>query len=67
MPPPALPQADTFSLDVKTAGDLGAIFGMLNLFTRALGGVMSDVVAKYYGMRGRWVLGCCVARAAAAC
>ncbi len=33
---------------------------MMNLFTRATGGVLSDVAAKYYGMRGRlWCLWVC--------
>ncbi len=48
---------DQFGLDLTTAGALGAIFGMMNLFTRASGGILSDIVAKYWGMRGRiWAL-----------
>jgi len=48
---------DQFSLDQHTAGLFASIFGMMNLFTRALGGILSDVACKYYGMRGRlWVL-----------
>lgn len=35
----------------------GATFGLLNIVTRAMGGLASDLAAHYYGMRGRlWVL-----------
>ena len=48
---------DQFNLDLTTAGDIGAVFGFMNIFTRASGGMISDYVAKYYGMRGRlWAL-----------
>ncbi|EFJ43737.1 hypothetical protein VOLCADRAFT_83071 [Volvox carteri f. nagariensis] len=48
---------DQFGLSLKVAGALGAIFGLMNLFTRASGGMISDFVAKYWGMRGRlWAL-----------
>ena len=39
------------------AGALGAIFGLMNIFSRATGGMISDLIAKPFGMRGRlWVL-----------
>ncbi|KXZ49988.1 hypothetical protein GPECTOR_18g144 [Gonium pectorale] len=48
---------DQFGLSLSVAGVLGGIFGMMNLFTRASGGLLSDWVAKYWGMRGRlWAL-----------
>eukprot|EP00882_Tetradesmus_deserticola_P020203 GHRQ01021780.1.p1 GENE.GHRQ01021780.1~~GHRQ01021780.1.p1 ORF type:complete len:278 (+),score=92.87 GHRQ01021780.1:423-1256(+) len=48
---------DQFRLTPVLAGALGSIFGMMNIFTRATGGMISDLAACYYGMRGRlWVL-----------
>ena len=48
---------DNFNISLTAAGNLGAIFGMANLITRPAGGVLSDFVAKKYGMRGRlWIL-----------
>mmetsp|Transcript_12325 Transcript_12325/g.31045 ORF Transcript_12325/g.31045 Transcript_12325/m.31045 type:complete len:544 (+) Transcript_12325:87-1718(+) len=48
---------DQFGLPLNLAGLIGSMFGMMNLFARALGGWLSDLSAKKYGMRGRlWVL-----------
>lgn len=48
---------DNFNVDLHTAGVLGSVFGLSNIFARALGGILSDLVAKRYGMRGRlWTL-----------
>lgn len=51
---------DQFSLSLVTAGGLGALFGLLNLFSRPSGGMLSDVAAHYWGMRGRlwcyWII-----------
>ncbi|WIA11705.1 hypothetical protein OEZ85_011801 [Tetradesmus obliquus] len=48
---------DQFRLTPVLAGALGSIFGMMNIFTRASGGMISDLAARHYGMRGRlWAL-----------
>ena len=38
------------------AGALASIFGFMNLFARALGGIFSDKVGKLYGLRGKGLL-----------
>jgi len=48
---------DQFDLDLNVAGVLGACFGLMNLFARSLGGLVSDRMGNIYGMRGRlWAL-----------
>lgn len=48
---------DQFNMDLHTAGVLGSVFALSNLFARALGGLLSDFVAKRWGMRARiWAL-----------
>lgn len=44
---------DQFHMSLVTAGGLGALFGLMNLFSRASGGALSDLVAIRFGMRGR--------------
>jgi NNP family nitrate/nitrite transporter-like MFS transporter len=44
---------DTFGLTLKAAGMAGGIFGLLALFARALGGIVSDRVARTRGLHGR--------------
>lgn len=44
---------DQFSLDVKTAGLYVGCFGLLALFARALGGIVSDRLAHSKGLDGR--------------
>jgi MFS transporter, NNP family, nitrate/nitrite transporter len=44
---------DYFQLDLYLAGTIAASFGMMNLFARALGGIVSDRWAKSTGLPGR--------------
>jgi NNP family nitrate/nitrite transporter-like MFS transporter len=44
---------DEFSLDLKTAGLIAGLFGLMNLFARTLGGFFSDLFARHRGLRGR--------------
>jgi NNP family nitrate/nitrite transporter-like MFS transporter len=52
----ALHFVDTFGLSQASAGFWAGIFGFMNLFARALGGVAADKVSVRYGMRGKGVL-----------
>lgn len=49
---------DYFELDMYMAGAIAASFGMMNIFARALGGIISDRWAKKSGLSGRarWLL-----------
>lgn len=48
---------DQFDLNLSISGLLGSMFGLMNLFARSIGGLLSDWAAKRWGMRGRlWVL-----------
>ncbi|WP_010588384.1 MFS transporter [Schlesneria paludicola] len=49
---------DYFQMDMYSAGSIAAGFGMMNLFARALGGLVSDRWAKATGLTGRaqWLL-----------
>jgi NNP family nitrate/nitrite transporter-like MFS transporter len=44
---------DYFTLDVKTAGLIAGLFGLMNLFARTLGGILSDRAAHRWGLNGR--------------
>lgn len=57
----ALYFADSFHLALTTAGFVAASFGMMNLFARALGGMVSDACNQHWGLRGRAnLLGCTI-------
>jgi MFS transporter, NNP family, nitrate/nitrite transporter len=58
----ALYFVDYFQMDLKSAGFLAGTFGMMNLFARALGGIVSDRFGARWGLRGRaWLLGATIA------
>jgi NNP family nitrate/nitrite transporter-like MFS transporter len=47
---------DTFHLSQSSAGFWAGIFGFMNIFARALGGIVSDKIGKKHGMRGKGLL-----------
>jgi len=52
----ALYFVDNFGLTLKAAGLAAGTFGMMNLFARALGGIVSDRCYARWGLRGRTLL-----------
>jgi NNP family nitrate/nitrite transporter-like MFS transporter len=52
----ALYYTDNFHLSLKMAGLVASLFGMMNLFARALGGILSDRCNRRWGLRGRGLL-----------
>jgi len=52
----ALYFTDTFHLALTTAGLVASSFGLMNLFARALGGIVSDRLHRRWGLRGRTML-----------
>jgi NNP family nitrate/nitrite transporter-like MFS transporter len=47
---------DSFHLSQSAAGFWAGVFGSMNLFARALGGMVSDKVGNKFGMRGKGLL-----------
>lgn len=47
---------DNFKTSIIMAGALAGIFGFMNIFARALGGIISDKVGKVHGLRGKGLL-----------
>ncbi len=47
---------DSFGLSQSSAGFWAGVFGFMNLFARALGGIVSDKVGGKFGMRGKGFL-----------
>jgi NNP family nitrate/nitrite transporter-like MFS transporter len=47
---------DSFHLSQGSAGFWAGIFGFMNIFARALGGIASDKVGSKFGMRGKGLL-----------
>lgn len=54
----ALYYVDRFGLSLKAAGLAAGTFGLLALFARALGGIVSDRMARSRGLDGRTLLLC---------
>lgn len=52
----ALHFKDTFHLSQGQAGFWAGVFGSMNLFARALGGIVSDKTGLKFGMRGKGIL-----------
>jgi MFS transporter, NNP family, nitrate/nitrite transporter len=52
----ALYFTDYFHLTLRIAGVVASTFGMMNLFARALGGIVSDRCNRRWGLRGRALL-----------
>jgi len=44
---------DYFTMDLKTAGLIAGLFGLMNLFARSLGGFLGDKFGIRYGLKGR--------------
>ena len=55
----ALYFVDYFHLTLKTAGVVASSFGMMNIFARAFGGLVSDRCNRRWGLRGRILLLAC--------
>ena len=49
----ALYFVDNFQLDLKQAGLIAGLFGMMNIFARALGGIYGDKAGRKLGLKGR--------------
>ena len=44
---------DFFKLDLKTAGLIAGLFGLMNLFARSVGGMFGDKAGIKWGLKGR--------------
>lgn len=52
----ALHFVQEYQLDQRSAGFWAGVFGLMNLFARALGGIFADRIGRSYGMRGKGML-----------
>jgi MFS transporter, NNP family, nitrate/nitrite transporter len=44
---------DNFHIGIKEAGIIAGLFGVMNIFARALGGIFGDKAGKKFGLKGR--------------
>jgi NNP family nitrate/nitrite transporter-like MFS transporter len=44
---------DNFHIGIKEAGIIAGLFGVMNIFARALGGIFGDKAGKRFGLKGR--------------
>jgi len=59
---------DQFGLKQVIAGTIGGLFGFMNTFARSSGGLVSDMIGKKSGMRGRlWAYWLCQTLEGVAC
>ena len=49
----ALYYMDNFDLNLKTAGLVAGLFGLMNIFARTTGGIIGDRFGKRWGLKGR--------------
>ncbi len=49
----ALYYKDYFDLNLKTAGLVAGLFGLMNIFARTTGGIIGDKFGERWGLRGR--------------
>lgn len=49
---------DNFHLGLYEAGIIAGLFGMMNIFARALGGIFGDKAGKKFGLQGRIIILC---------
>jgi NNP family nitrate/nitrite transporter-like MFS transporter len=47
---------DNFKLGLKEAGLIAGLFGVMNIFARALGGIFGDKAGKKFGLQGRIII-----------
>ncbi|MFD1470478.1 MFS transporter [Hymenobacter caeli] len=47
---------DHYGASLVTAGLLAGTFGGMNLFARALGGIVADRTGRTHGLKGKWLL-----------
>jgi NNP family nitrate/nitrite transporter-like MFS transporter len=47
---------DNFHLGLKEAGIIAGLFGIMNIFARALGGIFGDKAGKKFGLQGRIII-----------
>ncbi|MGI4866887.1 MAG: MFS transporter [Janthinobacterium lividum] len=47
---------DNYKASLVLAGVLAGTFGFMNIFARALGGIVADRAGRSYGIKGKWTL-----------